>query len=64
MIDEARNILEKAGWTMVGHYMQCEYWTDGESLVCLYRDEVKVISGTSCLMSMEMFVRTKGEGVL
>ena len=39
MISKAREILLKAGWTMVGHFSG-EYWTNGERRVCLSQDEV------------------------
>ena len=63
MISKAREILIKAGWTMVGHFSG-EYWTNGEKRVCISEDEVKVISPLPCIMSLSSFVETKGKGVV
>ena len=63
MISKAREILLKAGWTMVGHFSG-EYWTNGERRVCLSQDEVRVFSTTTCIMSLSSFVETKGKGVV
>ena len=63
MISKAREILLKAGWTMVGHFSG-EYWTNGEKRVCISEDEVKVISPLPCIMSLSSFVETKGKGVV
>ena len=63
MISKAREILLKAGWTMVGHFSG-EYWINGERRVCLSQDEVRVFSTTPCIMSLSSFVETKGKGVV
>ena len=63
MLRQAREILTKAGWVMIGHYSG-EYWTNGERRVCLSQDEVRVFSTTPCIMSLDSFVETKGKGVV
>ena len=63
MLRQAREILIKAGWVMIGHYSG-EYWTNGERRVCITQDEVRVFSTTPCVMSLSSFVETKGKGIV